>query len=121
MRETTMPRGDKSSYTDKQKRQSEHIEEGYEHRGVGKKEAERRAWATVNKETGGGNKSGLGRGVPDTNVSSKRGGRIGGPHGVKASARRPAAARSRAAKKAAATRKRNPTKRPGARKTARKR
>ena len=72
-----MPRGDKSSYTDKQKRQAEHIEEGYEHRGVGRKEAERRAWATVNKETGGGNKSGSGRGVPDTNVSSKRGGRIG--------------------------------------------
>ena len=106
-----MPRGDKSSYTDKQKRQAEHIEEGYEHRGVGKKEAERRAWATVNKETGGGNKSGSGRGVPDTNVSSKRGG--------KASARRPAAARSRAAKKAAATRKRNATKRPGPRKTSR--
>jgi plasmid stabilization system protein ParE len=78
MRETTMPRGDKSSYSDKQKRQAEHIEEGYEHRGVGKKEAERRAWATVNKETGGGNKSGSGRGVPDTNVSAKRGGRIGG-------------------------------------------
>ena len=97
-----MPRGDKSSYTDKQKRQAEHIEEGYEHRGVGRKEAERRAWATVNKETGGGNKSGSGRGVPDTNVSSKRGGRIGGPRGGKASARRPAAARSRAARKAAA-------------------
>lgn len=47
-----MPRGDKSSYTDKQKRQAEHIEEGYEHRGVGKVEAERRAWATVNAETG---------------------------------------------------------------------
>jgi len=46
--ETTMPRGDKSSYTDKQKRQAEHIEEGYEHRGVPEKEAERRAWATVN-------------------------------------------------------------------------
>ncbi|MCS3978658.1 plasmid stabilization system protein ParE [Bradyrhizobium japonicum] len=44
-----MPRGDKSSYTDKQKRQAEHIEEGYEHRGVPEKEAERRAWATVNK------------------------------------------------------------------------
>ena len=53
-----MLRGDKSSYSDKQKRQAEHIEEGYEHRGVGKKEAERRAWAAVNKETGGGNKSG---------------------------------------------------------------
>jgi len=91
-----MPRGDKSSYTDKQKRQSEHIEEGYEHRGVGKKEAERRAWATVNKETGGGNKSGSGRGVPDTNVSSKRGGRIGGParwQGIGKAARRGAIAR----------------------------
>jgi hypothetical protein len=94
-----MPRGDKSSYTDKQKHKAEHIEEGYEERGVGKKEAERRAWATVNKETGGGNKSGSGRGVKDTHVSSKRGGRIGGPRGGKAAARRPAAARSRSAKK----------------------
>lgn len=56
-----MPRGDKSSYTGKQKRQAEHIEEGYEKRGVGRKEAARRAWATVNKETGGGRKSGSGR------------------------------------------------------------
>ena len=116
-----MPRGDKSSYSDKQKRQAEHIEEGYEKRGVGEKEAERRAWATVNKETGGGNKSGSGRGVPDTNMSSKRGGRIGGPRGGKASARRPAAARSRAAKKAAATRKRSATESSGVRKTSRKR
>ena len=53
-----MPRGDKSSYTDKQKRRAEHIEEGYEKRGVAHKEAERRAWATVNKETGGGAKGG---------------------------------------------------------------
>jgi plasmid stabilization system protein ParE len=60
-RESNMPRGDKSSYTDKQKRQAEHIEEGYEHRGVSEGEAERRAWATVNKETGGGKKSGSGR------------------------------------------------------------
>ena len=111
-----MPRGDKSSYTDKQKRQAEHIEEGYEDRGVAKKEAERRAWATVNKETGGGNKSGSGRGVPDTNVSAKRGGRIGGPRGGKASASRPAAARSRSAKKAAATRKRQATVKSRARK-----
>jgi hypothetical protein len=115
-----MPRGDKSSYTDKQKRKAEHIEEGYEECGVGRKEAERRAWATVNKETGGGNKSGSGRGVPDTNISSKRGGRIGGPRGGKASASRPAAARSRSAKKAAATRKRNATAKSGARKSARK-
>ncbi|HWX05464.1 MAG TPA: plasmid stabilization protein [Bradyrhizobium sp.] len=115
-----MPRGDKSSYTDKQKREAEHIEEGYEHRGVGKKEAERRAWATVNKETGGGKKRGSGRGVPTSNISSKRGGRIGGPRGGKASASRPAAARSRSAKKAAATRKRQATKRSGTRKAARK-
>jgi len=102
-----MPRGDKSSYTDKQKRKAEHIEEGYEERGIGKAEAERRAWATVNKESGGGNKSGSGRGVKDTNVAAKKGGRIGGPRGGKAAAARPAAARSRSAKKAAATRKRH--------------
>ena len=46
-----MPRGDKSSYSGKQKRQAEHIEEGHQYRGVGRKEAERRAWATANKET----------------------------------------------------------------------
>lgn len=56
-----MPRGDKDKYTDKQKRQAEHIEEGYEKRGVSEDEAERRAWATVNKESGGGRKSGSGR------------------------------------------------------------
>lgn len=98
-----MPRGDKSKYTDKQKRKARHIEEGYEERGVPEGEAERRAWATVNKETGGGNKSGSGRGVPDTNASSRKGGRIGG----RKSASRPAAARSASARKAAATRKRH--------------
>lgn len=56
-----MPRGEKSSYTDKQKRMAEHVEQGYERRGVSKGEAERRAWATVNGETGGGKKSGSGR------------------------------------------------------------
>ncbi|MDF2638792.1 MAG: plasmid stabilization protein [Novosphingobium lindaniclasticum] len=70
-----MPRGDKSSYTDKQKRKAEHIEQGYEARGVSHEEAERRAWATVNKESGGGNKSGSGRGKPDTHVASSRGGK----------------------------------------------
>ncbi|MCA6115565.1 hypothetical protein J6524_11770 [Bradyrhizobium sp. WSM 1738] len=114
-----MPRGDKSSYTNKQRRKAEHIEEGYEKRGTGKKEAERRAWATVNKETGGGNLSGSGRGVKDTNVAAKKGGRIGGPRGGKAAARRPAAARSRSAKKAAATRKRKAAARSSARKTTR--
>ena len=70
-----MPRGDKSAYTDKQKREAQHIEEGYEKRGVPKKTAEARAWATVNKNTGGGNKSGSGRGKKDTNEASARGGR----------------------------------------------
>ena len=70
-----MPRGDKSAYTDKQKREAQHIEEGYEKRGVPKKTAEARAWATVNKNTGGGNKSGSGRGKKDTNEASKQGGR----------------------------------------------
>jgi plasmid stabilization system protein ParE len=98
-----MPRGDKSSYTDKQKRKAEHIEEGYEKRGVGEKEAERRAWATVNAESGGGKKSGSGRGKAENHAPSRKGGHKGGA----ASAHRSAAARSASAKKAAATRKRN--------------
>ena len=73
-----MPQGDKSSYTDKQKRKAEHIEEGYEKRGVGKKEAESRAWATVNKESGGGKKSGSGRGKTESHASSRKGGHKGG-------------------------------------------
>ena len=92
-----MPRGDKGAYTDKQKRKAEHIEEGYEKRGVSKKEAESRAWATVNKESGGGNKSGSGRGRPDTHVSSRKGGRMGGKSQSSAS-------RSAAAKKGWETR-----------------
>ena len=56
-----MPRGDKGAYSTKQKRQAEHIEEGYERKGTSKEEAERRAWATVNKQSGGGKKSGSGR------------------------------------------------------------
>lgn len=67
-----MPRGDKSSYTDKQKRKADHIEKGYEDRGIGKKEAERRAWATVNKGSGGGNKSGSGRGKAENHESSRK-------------------------------------------------
>jgi len=70
-----MPRGDKSSYTQKQKRKAEHIEKGYEKRGTSKKEAERRAWATVNKESGGGKKSGAGRGKKSNKSSSRKGGR----------------------------------------------
>ena len=70
-----MPRGDKGSYTDKQKRKAEHIEEGYKDRGVSSGEAERRAWATVNKESGGGKKSGSGRGKKGNKKSSKKGGK----------------------------------------------
>ena len=92
-----MPRGDKSSYTGKQKRQAEHIEEGYEKRGVGVKEAEHRAWATVNKETGGGKQSGSGRKTAGT-ASSR-------PTAADTQAKR-----SAAAKKGAATRKRNAAK-----------
>jgi hypothetical protein len=97
-----MPRGDKSGYTNKQKRQAEHIEEGYEKRGISHDEAERRAWATVNKETGGGKKSGSGRGKKVSHASARKGGRLGG----RAAAHRSAAARKRSAKKAAATHKR---------------
>ena len=71
-----MPQGDKSAYTDKQKRKARKIEQGYERRGVSAKEAARRAWSTVNKEDGGGNKSGSGRGVPDTHVSASKGGKV---------------------------------------------
>jgi plasmid stabilization system protein ParE len=98
-----MPRGDKSAYSDKQRRKAEHIEEGYESRGVPEREAERRAWATVNRETGGGKISGSGRGKRLNRAPSRKGGKLGGA----AAAKRPARARSAAAKKAAATRKRN--------------
>jgi plasmid stabilization system protein ParE len=98
-----MPRGDKSKYSDKQKRKAEHIAEGYESRGTSEAESERRAWATVNKESGGGKKSGSGVGKRESHVSSRKGGTIGGA----ASASRSAEQRSASAKKAAATRKRN--------------
>lgn len=91
-----MPRGDKSKYTGKQERKADHIAEGYEASGVSHKEAERRAWATVNKESGGGKKSGSGRGKTGDKASSRKGGA--------ASARRSTAARSASAKKAARTR-----------------
>lgn len=75
-----MPKGDKGAYTDKQKRQAEHIEESYEKRGVSENEAEKRAWATVNKESGGGKKSGSGRGKEESRQSSRKGGEKGGRH-----------------------------------------
>jgi plasmid stabilization system protein ParE len=75
-----MPRGDKSAYTDKQIRQAHHIEESYEARGVPEEEAERRAWATENKISGGGRKSGSGRGKPENPEPMREGGRKGGKH-----------------------------------------
>ncbi|MHA6300101.1 plasmid stabilization protein [Devosia sp. CAU 1758] len=98
-----MPQGDKSAYTDKQKRKAEHIEKGYEEKGVGHEEAERRAWSTVNKDDGGGNKAGSGRGTHTDHPAAHKGGKKGG----EASASRPAAERSASAKKAAETRKKN--------------
>jgi plasmid stabilization system protein ParE len=97
-----MSRGSKEKYTDKQKRRAEHIEDSYEDRGVPAREAARRAWATVNKETGGGKKSGSGRGTAENRSASRKGGRLGG----RAAASRSAAAKSASARKAAATRKR---------------
>ena len=97
-----MPQGSKAKYTTKQKRKARHIEDGYEDRGIRPKEAARRAWATVNKESGGGKKSGSGRGKPERKSASRKGGRLGG----RAAAARPASARSASARKAAATRKR---------------
>jgi len=76
--EGKMARVSKSKYSSKQKRQAEDIEEGYEKRGTSKKEAERRAWATVNKSSGGGKKSGSGRGKKTSKASSRKGGRKGG-------------------------------------------
>ena len=92
-----MPRGDKGAYTGKQKRKAEHIAEGYEDRGVSKKEAKSRAWATVNKESGGGKKSGSGRGKTESRASSRKGGRKGGAT---------SSSRSAAAKKGWETRRR---------------
>jgi plasmid stabilization system protein ParE len=101
-----MPRGDKSKYTDKQKRKAEHIEEGYRERGVSEKEAERRAWATVNASDGGGKKpGGSGRGKSPNKEPSVKGGKKGG----QASAKRSKAARSESAKKGARTRQRRAT------------
>jgi hypothetical protein len=98
-----MPRGDKSSYTEKQKRQAGHIEQGYERRGLGEEEAERRAWATVNKTSHGGRRSGSGRGKAEDRSPYHRGGELGG----RASASRPKSARSASARKAARSRARS--------------
>jgi len=99
-----MARGDKSSYTGKQKRQAEHIEEGYEKRGVSKKTAEARAWATVNKMTGGGKKSGSGRGKKVNKSPAKKGGKLGG----RATAAKKSSGKSKAAAKGSTSSKRKP-------------
>ena len=98
-----MSRGDKSKYSDKQERKADHIAEHYEDKGVNSKEAERRAWATVNKDHGGGRKSGSGRGQSTGHPAAHKGGHAGGV----ASSHRSTEARSESAKRAAATRKRN--------------
>jgi len=98
-----MPRGDESSYTDKQEREADHIAEGYEEKVVSTKEAESRAWAAGNKDDGGGKESGSGRGNHTGHPAAHKGGEKGG----RASASRPASQRSASARKAAATRRRN--------------
>jgi len=95
-----MPQGDKSKYTDKQERKAEHVEEGYEKKGVSSKEAKRRAWATVNASDKGGKKSGSGRGKTENKAPAKKGGRKG-------AAAQSHATRVKAGKKAAATRKKS--------------
>ena len=95
-----MARGSKAKYTRRQKRQAEHIEKGYEDRGVGRREAERRAWATVNMMAGGGKRSGSGRGRSINTAPARKGGRLGGA----AAAARPQRVRSASARKAARTR-----------------
>lgn len=101
-----MPRGDKSSYTDKQKRQAEHIEESYEKRGASKKTAEARAWATVNKMDHGGKKSGSGKGKKTNKEPARKGGRKGGKATARKTAKKAAAKKSSGAKKAARKRSR---------------
>jgi plasmid stabilization system protein ParE len=105
-----MPQGDKSAYTDKQKRKAEHIEESYEERGLSEDEAERRAWATVNAMDHGGKKSGSGRGRRTNKAPARKGGRKGG----RAAAR---TART-ASRKTARTSARKTSRRKGARKAA---
>ena len=94
-----MPQGDKSKYTGKQKRQAEHIEEGYEKKGVSKKTAKARAWATVNKSTKGGKKSGSGRGKTVDKSPAKKGGRKGGAAKKKKAASKKSASKKSDSKK----------------------
>ena len=92
-----MARGSKKSYTSKQRRQAEHIEESGEKRGMSSKRAKAMAYATVNKQDGGGKKSGSGRGKKRSTASSRKGGRKGGAasRGRKSSARKSSGRKSR--------------------------
>jgi hypothetical protein len=98
-----MPRGDKSKYTDKQIRTAQHIEDGYKKRGASKELAASIAWATVNKQDGGGKKSGSGRGRTRDPTPAREGGAAPKPRAKRAAAKKSAAKRS-TAKKTAATR-----------------
>jgi plasmid stabilization system protein ParE len=100
MEDLAMARGDKSKYTEKQKRQARHIEEGYIKRGVPEEEAEKRAWATVNAMTGGGKKSGSGRGKPVNKAPARKGGKKGGAASGHSSSRARSASGRKAAGKA---------------------
>ena len=94
-----MPRGDKSKYTDKQERKADHIAEGYEKKGVSEEEAEKRAWATVNKQDGGGKKSGSGRGKKKDTSPSKKGGRKAAKSRKRTTSKTKRTSRSRTSKK----------------------
>ncbi len=100
-----MARGSKKKYTDKQKRQAEHIEEGYKEQGTSEDEAERRAWATVNKSSGGGKKSGSGRGKKTNKGPAKKGGRKGGKKAAKKRAKKKTARKKGGRKKGAGRKK----------------
>jgi plasmid stabilization system protein ParE len=96
-----MPQGDKSAYTDKQKRKAEHIEDSYEERGLSENEAERRAWATVNAMDHGGKKSGSGRGTRGNKAPARKGGRKGGRAAARKTAGRKTMRRRTAGRKTA--------------------
>ena len=96
-----MPQGDKSAYTDKQKRKAAHIEEGFEKRGMSEKEAEGRAWATVNAMDHGGKKSGSGRGKRVNKAPARKGGRKGAAARKRSTARKTTARKTTARKKTA--------------------
>jgi hypothetical protein len=112
-----MARGDKGKYTDKQKRQAEHIEEGYEKRGVSEDEAEKRAWATVNAMHGGGEKpGGGGYGKPLNTEPARKGGKKGGQKGGKQAAKKSGAKKGSSKKSSSGGSKKGGARKGGARK-----